>query len=247
MTDSKERFSDRADAYAQYRPGYPSACIDFLVQQFGLESGSIVADIGSGTGILSALLLERGCRVFGVEPNAEMRHIAERRLMGTDFTSVNGSGEHTTFDSRSVDLVTVAQAFHWLDIAGAKQEFHRILRNGRNIAILWNVRPADSPFAREHEALKLRFGKDYAAIRRSHTPDLTNFFRPLSYRVARFPHAVWHDRAGLQGLLASSSFMPKPGEPQHGDMVAAVEDLFTRHQENGLVRIDYETHVHYGE
>jgi SAM-dependent methyltransferase len=245
--DPHKRFANRADAYAQYRPTYPPGCIDFLFRHFRLGSHSVVADIGSGTGILSQRLLERGCTVIGIEPNAEMRKTAEQLLAHTSFTSINGSGEHTGLANHTVDLITVAQAFHWLDPIAARSEFHRVAKSEAGIALLWNVADANTAFGRALEDLKLRFGKDYAAIRGSHTPDLTSFFYPLRYRVVRFPHFVLHDRAGLHGLLASSSFMPRQHDPEFSELTRAIDVLFAGHQENGLVRIDYDTHVHYGE
>jgi ubiquinone/menaquinone biosynthesis C-methylase UbiE len=131
MKDSTERFSDRANEYAIYRPKYPPACIDFLCNQFHLNNDSVVADIGSGTGILSQLLLEKGCAVVGVEPNADMRRMAEHQITSEKFISVNGTAESTHLRDGSVDLITVAQAFHWVDPFRAKKEFKRILRNGR--------------------------------------------------------------------------------------------------------------------
>lgn len=69
MADSTRRFSDRARNDIKYRPGYPSDVIALLEAECGLSAGSLVADAGSGTGLLSRLFLDRGCRVFGVEPN----------------------------------------------------------------------------------------------------------------------------------------------------------------------------------
>ena len=80
VTAATERFSSRADNYARYRPSYPAAAIDLLSARCGLVAGARVADLGSGTGILSALLLERGAQVFAVEPNDAMRACAEARL-----------------------------------------------------------------------------------------------------------------------------------------------------------------------
>src|SRR5262249_43619788 len=76
MTHPTERFSDRAEHYRRHRPGYPAAAIEMLGRQCGLTSSAVVADVGSGTGILSEQLLERGARVIGIEPNDAMRAAA---------------------------------------------------------------------------------------------------------------------------------------------------------------------------
>ncbi|HOJ79314.1 MAG TPA: class I SAM-dependent methyltransferase [Clostridiales bacterium] len=74
MKKSTERFSDRVENYVKYRPGYPKEFIDYLYANAGFSEESVIADIGSGTGILTALLLERGSRAIGIEPNREMRN-----------------------------------------------------------------------------------------------------------------------------------------------------------------------------
>lgn len=71
------RFSDRVADYVRYRPGYPDGVVEILEREAGLTPASVVADLGSGTGISARLFLARGCRVFGVEPNREMRRAAE--------------------------------------------------------------------------------------------------------------------------------------------------------------------------
>src|SRR5436190_381607 len=115
-TDPRKRFSSRVEAYAKYRPGYPAGVIELFQRECGLKPGASVADIGSGTGIFSELLLKTGVTVYGVEPNADMRAAAEKSLATyPGFHSVDGSGEQTGLPDASIDLVTCAQAFHWLD------------------------------------------------------------------------------------------------------------------------------------
>ncbi len=102
-----------------------------LREECGLTGASVVADVGSGTGILSRLFLKNGNRVFGVEPNREMREAGERLLGGyASFTSVPGTAEATTLRNGSVDLVTAGQAFHWFQAEETRREFARVLRPG---------------------------------------------------------------------------------------------------------------------
>ena len=116
VTDPTQRFSSRVDNYVRYRPGYPSAILDLLRKECGLTPKSVIADVASGTGIFSRMLLENGNRVFGVEPNLEMRKAGEEYLAAyPNFTSVEGTAEATTLADHSVDLVTAAQAAHWFD------------------------------------------------------------------------------------------------------------------------------------
>src|SRR5512138_2362812 len=120
------RFTSRVEDYLRYRPSYPTEIMKNLSEDCGLTDGSVVADIGSGTGFLSRLLLDAGCEVYGVEPNPRMRDAAEEYLQSFPrFHSIAGSAEDTTLPAASVDAVTAAQAFHWFDTERARHEFIR--------------------------------------------------------------------------------------------------------------------------
>src|SRR6266480_5260535 len=131
LADPKQRFSNRVADYRRYRPGYPPAVLDLLRIECGLRADHIIADMGSGTGLLSQLFLKNGHRVFGVEPNRQMREAGEEFLHRfEEFTSVPGSAEATTLGDASIDFVTAAQAFHWFERQAARREFRRILKPG---------------------------------------------------------------------------------------------------------------------
>src|SRR3974390_1220982 len=122
------RFSARVGTYVRYRPGYPAEVLELLRRECGLKPQHVVADIASGTGLFTRLLLENGNRVFAVEPNQHMREAGARFLGKHEkLTSVAGTAEDTTLPSASVDLVTAAQAAHWFDRVRARPEFARIL------------------------------------------------------------------------------------------------------------------------
>lgn len=131
------RFSNRVENYQRFRPSYPLETIEFLQIELGLKQSSTVADIGSGTGIFSRLLLETGCTVFGVEPNAEMRAAGARYLSEFDkFTSVAGAAENTNLPAGSVDFVVAAQAFHWFEREAFEKEAARVLKSGGYLSTL---------------------------------------------------------------------------------------------------------------
>jgi len=141
FADAKQRFSNRVADYVRYRPGYPAALFDLLRVECAFTSNHAVADVGSGTGLLTKLFLENGNRVFGVEPNQEMRRAGEEFLHSfPKFTSVAGSAEATTLGDASVDFVTAGQAFHWFDPQAARREFLRILKTNGWVVIAWNDR-----------------------------------------------------------------------------------------------------------
>ncbi|MGH9381192.1 MAG: class I SAM-dependent methyltransferase [Thermoanaerobaculia bacterium] len=247
--DPTRRFFDRVADYVRYRPGYPEALLRTLIDETGLGTGSAVADIGSGTGISAALLLRSGCRVYGVEPNPEMRHAAEEQLACEPrFTSVAGSAEATTLPDASIDLVAAGQAFHWFDRGRARGEFVRILRPHRQVALFWNARRSEStPFLRAYESLLLRFGTDYRQV--DHTRlgrEVFDRFFDGPYAGRRFPNEQVLDFAGLRGRLLSSSYAPAPGHPDHEPMLDELRRIFDRCQDDGHVRLEYETELYLG-
>lgn len=250
MTDPTRRFSNRVDDYVQARPSYPPAAIDLLAAACGLVSGAAVADVGAGTGILTRLLLDRGARVFAVEPNEAMRQAAEAALGGrAGFTSVAATAEATALPDRSVDLITAGQAFHWFALAPTRREWLRILRPGGQVALIWNERrAAGTPFLEDYERLLQAYGTDYAAVnhRGVKADAIQAFFGAAPVRRASFAYAQTLDLEGLERRVRSSSYTPAPGQPGHDAMIAALRALFDARQAGGLVRIDYDTTVWYG-
>jgi SAM-dependent methyltransferase len=250
MTRATERFSGRAEHYRRYRPSYPPAAIELLETRCGLAPGAVVADVGSGTGILSEQLLGRGARVIGIEPNDAMRVAAEERLGAEPrFRSIAATAEATTLPQESVDLWVAAQAFHWFDAPRARTEALRVLRAAGFAALLWNERPPEpGGFLSEYEALLRRHAAEYTAIaaRRVDEASMREFLGD-TMQVARFPNQQTLDYAGLEGRLLSSSYAPPSGHPEHGPMLAGLRALFDRYSQGGEVVYPYETRVYYAQ
>ena len=255
VSDSTQRFSSRVNDYVLYRPGYPREIIELLKSECGLTADSVIADIASGTGIFTRLLLENGNRVFGVEPNDDMRKAGEKFLSSyAKFTSVAGTAEATTLPDHSVDFVTAAQAAHWFDRERARKEFVRILRAdgtpaGRGFTVLiWNERKVDTtPFLRAYEKLLLEFGTDYEDVRHERTTDaIDEFFAPSPFQKRVLAMNQVFDFEGLRGRLLSSSYAPAAGHPKHEPMLRELQRIFDAYQENGRVSFDYDTRVYYG-
>jgi SAM-dependent methyltransferase len=249
-TDHTGRFSTRVADYVKYRPGYPTAVLRLLEEECGLDSASVVADVGSGTGILSELFLRNGNRVYGVEPNREMREAGERLLASyTNFKSVDGRAEATTLDDKSVDFVTAGQAFHWFDPPHARREFMRILRPGGWVVLVWNDRrTAGTPFLEEYERLLLEYGTDYREVSVKYAEEsmLAALYGPSEMRTATFDNEQVFDFDGLRGRLTSASYTPEPGHPNFEPLMRELEALFRRHERDGRVVIAYDTKVFYG-
>ena len=249
--DPLRRFSDRVEDYVRYRPGYPDAVIGLLRERANLSEATAAADVGSGTGIFTRMLLAAGATVFAVEPNDAMRTAAEAELRGRGgFRSVKGSAEATGLADGAVSMVTCAQAFHWFEPAAARREFRRILVPGGWCAMIWNTAIVDaSEFAAGYERLKEEFGTDFRHVRHEYienTGRFDVFFGPGNWEKREFGNFQTLDFGGLKGRLLSSSYAPKEGHPRHLAMIAALGKLFDRCQKGGAVRMDYRTEVFLG-
>jgi len=243
------RFSSRVDDYLRYRPSYPDEIIPLLERECGLTPDSTVADVGSGTGFLSKLFLDFGCRVIGIEPNREMRQAGEHVLAPyAKFSSRDARAEDIDLPDSSVDLVAAGQAFHWFDLAAAQAEFRRILRAPKWVALIWNEREVTGAFLQGYESTLHRFAPEYARIdHRQVGPDQMNeFFGAGNWKLASFPNAQEFDLAALEGRLRSSSYAPPPDHPNHAPLLAELRRLFNAHAVDGRVAFLYQTNVYYG-
>jgi SAM-dependent methyltransferase len=248
-SNATSRFSDRVENYVRYRPGYPPQALRCLIGECGLTTAHVVADIASGTGIWTRMLLENGNHVFGVEPNTEMRQAGERLLAGfPEFTSVAGTAEATSLPDQSVNFVTAAQAAHWFDRQRSRREFVRILKPGGWLVLLWNERLVDTtPFLRDYEQLLLKYGTDYQDIRHERTTDAVNeFFDPAPFQARVFDMRQEFDYAGIEGRLLSSSYAPGPGHPKYEPMLRELRQIFDAKAVAGRATFDYKTRVYFG-
>jgi len=243
------RFSDRVENYVRYRPGYPPEVLGLLRAECGLQPHHIVADVASGTGAFTRLLLENGNPVFAIEPNAEMREMGLHQLDSFDrLVSVAGTAEETTLRSASVDFVAAAQAAHWFDLPRARAEFARVLRPGGWCVLIWNERcTATTPFLRDYEQLLLTYGTDYKEVRHERTTAMIDkFFAPERSEERVFSLRQQFDYEGTAGRLLSSSYAPLEGHPSHAPMMEELRRIFRLHAREGKIEFEYATRVYFG-
>jgi SAM-dependent methyltransferase len=245
--DSTQRFSHTVDNYIKFRPDYPKGIIPWLKAEFRLSPYSVVADIGSGTGILTWHFLNNGNTVFAVEPNLEMRSAAEK-LHGQyhSLKSIDGTAEATTLQDNAVNFVVAAQAFHWFDKVKTRQEFERILKPNGKAILIWNERNTSTPFLQEYDQMLIDLAPDYSRVdHRQITDEVVNeFFAPNEVHFKSFDNVQVFDYAGLEGRLLSSSYALTPEDQDYPKMIASLKDMFDRHQQNGTVDFIYDTKVY---
>jgi len=233
------RFHDRAEDYARYRPGYPDDAIDALL--CGLPAACTVADVAAGTGILSRLLAARGADVLAVEPNASMRAAAapDPRVRWID-----GTAEATGLEDASVDLVTVAQAFHWMDVPAALREFARILRPDGRLSILWNRRSREDPFTLGYRTVLQTMDAEAPAERSEFDPAVVSSSGLFDeQRRLEFVNVQRLTEEQLLGRARSTSTVPLTG-PRYEQILALLRELHARHRRpDGTAQMAYRTEV----
>jgi len=244
---STQRFSDRVSDYARYRPSYPDSLVDWLIDRYSVNNDSSIADIGSGTGVFTRLLIDKGLSVIAVEPNNEMRMESDRVLENSPlYNSVSGTAEKTTLADESINFLVAAQAFHWFDVSSARQEFRRILSPGGVAALIWNRRLTESTFQLAYEKLLAQL-LGYNEVKHTRFTDkqISNFIGS-SCEKSEFSYSQTLDLASFKGRVFSSSYTPKPTDGGYAKFVDNLEDLFVAYSKNGLVTFDYSSTVFSG-
>ncbi len=216
----------------------------------GLTPDWVIADIGSGTGLLTKLFLTNGNRVLGVEPNDGMRAAGEQALASfPNFVSVPAAAETTTLPDQSVEMIVAGQAFHWFDRQKARAEFQRILRPPGWVVLIWNgFQVETSPVISGYQQIVLRYGTDYQEVNREMEGlEVESFFAPNACRTARFGYRQVFDFESFKGRLLSASYAPTQDHPSFPAMINDLRRLFDENQEDGTINFDYQTEVYYGQ
>ena len=248
---NEERFTGKADIYKKYRPSYPKELIDYLYTEVGFSKDSVIADIGSGTGILSRLLLERGSKIYCVEPNEDMRKTAEQDLsVFENFISVNGNDKNTGLQNQSIDFVTAAQAFHWFDRQAFKSECQRILKPGGKVVMIYNSKDGESDIIKKADEITIKYCSDAKGHRqRGYDPkEYSDFFADGVCEYKTFENNMQSDRERFIGGTLSSSYAPREEtdpEKYHG-FVKEFNELFDEYNINGILSVPQVTKSYVG-
>ncbi len=256
---NENRFSDRVDNYVKYRPHYPNEVYLHLLENKIISSGSVVADIGAGTGISAELFLKHNHKVFLVDPNQAMLDAANNYLIQyKNFETITAPAEKTGLNDNSIDVIICAQAFHWFNREACKKEFKRILKPEGKVVLIWNDRktPTEAGFLGSYEDFLQFFGTDYKEVNHKNVQDtkiFDEFFGKNKYQSATFQNFQDLNFDGLKGRVLSSSYMPGEGSNDFDFMMQCLKKIFMRYQQNarltdrqGTVRLEYDTILYYG-
>jgi ubiquinone/menaquinone biosynthesis C-methylase UbiE len=254
LSDSNQnvlsRFDGLAAGYDRHRPSYPAAAIDYLIRVCALVPGSRVVDVGCGTGISTRLLAARGLEVIGIEPNADMRRQAE--LIGCPAGPAasfrEGRAEATGLPDACASLVIAAQAFHWFANESSLREFHRLLRPGGWVALIWNEQDRNDPFTAAYFDALVRHSPEPHLATRAHAGSgekLLNYTLFEQRQRIEFPHDQKLDHEQLIGRAFSASYAPREGDAKQ-KLVSELDEAFAKYQCDGQVSMRYQTVVYLG-
>jgi SAM-dependent methyltransferase len=224
-------FSQAADVYERGRPSYPREAVHRIVEALDIRAGRRVLDLAAGTGKFTRHLRETGAAIVAVEPSAAMRSELTRLL--PDVECLEGKGEHIPLPDRCVDVVTVAQAFHWFDASLALPEIARVLRPHGGLALIWNERDETIPWVAEMTRVirwdtqrPFQLSTDFAALLND-----SGLFSPAEVSRLRWSDEI--DRETFSARIASVSYialLPPPERQQIIDealrLVASFPDRF---------------------
>jgi SAM-dependent methyltransferase len=237
---NETKFDGMGEIYSKYRPTYPIEFINFLYTNIGITKDNVIADIGSGTGILTKQLLVLGNIVYAVEPNQDMRIKAEIDLCEfSNFISINGTAENTTLNTKSVNYITVAQAFHWFDRKKFKTECQRILKAEGKVILVWNSRDLNADVVLEtdkiHRAYCSNFKGFSGGMRGEESEGYFNGFFTGEYKTYIFQNNLSFNLDGFIGRNLSASYALKKDDDKYDDYVTELTKCFSKYSVNGTL------------
>ena len=252
---NEDRFTGKAKIYQQYRASYPNELIEYLYEKAGFSKNSVIADIGAGTGIFSRLLLEKGSRVFCIEPNDDMRVVSENDLRRdakiNQCIFVNAPAENTGLKEKSIDFITAAQAFHWFDRQQFATECRRILKDGGKVVLIWNIRDFEHEIVQKDFLIRKKYSvgdaKGLSSGEKS-INELTGFFLDDMYEESTFVNDLRLERNDYIGMNLSRSYAPREDkEPEkYINFVADLFKLFDEYSNNGVLFYPHHTKCYIG-
>jgi len=246
---NETKFDSKGGVYSKGRPGYPDAMMQYFLAKGIAGKEKTVADIGSGTGIFTMQISAFANLVYAVEPNHDMRAVAEEKFKAySNIVSLNASAEKTGISAASVDLITVAQAFHWFDRAVFKNECQRIMKPEGKIVLIWNDRDASTDIVKENFAVNKTYCPNFKGS--SNGMDFSkegfNDFFEGEFDLVEFENDMLYGRDEFIDRNLSSSYAPLKHEKHYNDYIKSLETVFHKYQKNGIVAYPYITRCYMG-
>ena len=248
---NEDKFNHLADIYEKYRPSYPQKYVEDIIEKCHLNFESLVADIGAGTGILTRQLLHNNLKVVGVEPNPDMRKVLKKLETNKNFRAIEGTAEHTNLENNSIDLVVVAQAFHWFDKEKFKEECKRILKPNGSVWILWNQLDENEEIVKEQERIDDQYTNRFQEVNgilsaTKKEEKIQGFFKDNRYETKVVDNPLENNKERFIGSNLSKSYSLKKEDRNYNNYIKAFGEVFDKYSENGMVIIPNKTYGYLG-
>jgi SAM-dependent methyltransferase len=247
---AEEGFGREAEMYERARPTYPADAVAWLVGNLELRPGCIVLDVAAGTGKFTRLLVPFGPAVVAAEPVDGMRRRFVAAVPGVPM--VAAVAEALPVAPRSLDAVTVAQAFHWFDADRAFGEFARALRPGGRVGLIWNARDRSSDWVNDLWSIMDRVEKRAPWRDHEHGRDsalgVRPGFGPLHSETFRHEQSVTPD--GMVDRMASVSHVAVLPPAERRRVLDEVRGVLTHHPDTrgrAELRIPYRVDAYWCE
>jgi SAM-dependent methyltransferase len=243
-------FGREAEMYERVRPSYPADAVGWLVENLGLGPGSTVLDLAAGTGKFTRLLVPFGATVLAAEPVEGMRRRFVAAVPGV--AMVAAVAEALPIATRSLDAVTVAQAFHWFDADRAFGEFARVLRRRGRVGLIWNARDRSTDWVNEVWSIMDRVEKRAPWRDHEHGDDLAprprDGFGP--HHTETFRHEQSITPEGVVDRIASVSHVAVLPPAERQRVLDEVRGVLTHHPDalgRSELRIPYRVDAYWYE
>lgn len=228
-----ELFRDKQQLYDDCRPSWPEEAIGLIRRTVG--ENAAIAELGSGTGKMAALLAPWAAKLYAVEPSAQMRGVLRSRLAGFPQAQViAATAEATRLPQASVDAIVVAEAYHWFDNEAARAEIRHILRPGGHVFLLRN-HFSGNPYDAEMAAINRQYRTAPRLPQRRGCERADDLFGPDGWVQHTFDNTIRQRLARFLGGMCSSSFAPEAGTVAGEDFRRECRALFDRYAEGSLL------------
>lgn len=241
------RFDGRGEIYAKARPSYAIELFDYMKNTLNIPKGSVFADIGSGTGIFTKQLLDCDHLVYAVEPNEDMRRKAEEKLSkNKNFISLHGVDSNTGISDKSIDFITVAQAFHWFDADAFKKECKRILKPNGKVFIIYNSRDENAAPTKALAVLCRKYNPEFHGFSNGISDKKCCAFFDGNCEIFRADNHQIYDRQGFINRVLSSSYALRNCDERYEAYLKEINAIFDTFALNGLLTVPTYTVAYIG-
>jgi len=226
-------FVDKQQIYDDCRPSWPEKAVNLIRETVG--TGSVIADLGSGTGKLAALCAPWASQLYAVEPSIHMRRILQARTEALpQIQVIAATAESTKLPDHSVDAITIAEAYHWFDNEATRAEIRRILKPGGYVFLLWNhVR--GNPFDKEMAAIDQQYRTYQRPFQRTGKERADDLFGPGFWQRFEFDNTIRQPFHRFLGGACSASYAPEAGTVAGKAFRRAIRQVFDQHAKGGLL------------